>query len=357
MGEPEQGSAKTGEWFASSHGFSVNNSVFINYSSPAGSHSAPIVPLLPTSEAPALLNPGHPSPNITPSGSHSSSPSQDSLRPFNPSYPSSSNPVSLACPSPPGSHSLPFSQNPNTYSPDPPLLSAAPLSSASYFASPSSQAYPTPDTSPASSPLPPSSAIIRRVQPPTPSSGSDSELYSQLLLPKKRGYPLWYPAPSENLPYEYRTAGISIGDVGYLNRNGAFNYLFNVCCSADHPVNAAGVPDGFQRLDVDPRNVDDLEQHYKPASFVASHPSYVARAIMSYQPTQQYIQGVPYEVGAGLLFDCRSPEGALLVLPEGGKSTDHRDVGKFLQYAKDCAKAWFYYTNASPHQMAHRVYT
>ncbi|KAF9059721.1 hypothetical protein BDP27DRAFT_1238206, partial [Rhodocollybia butyracea] len=166
-------------------------------------------------------------------------------------------------------------------------------------------------------------------------------------LPKKRGYPLWHPTPNDSLPDEYRTTGIRIGDVGYLNRNGAFNHLFNVCSSGDHPVNAAGVPDGFQRLDVDPRNVDDLEQHYKPASFVASHPSYVVQTIMPYQPTQQ---GVPYEVGAGLSFDCRSPEGALLILPEGGKSIDHRDVGKFLQYAKDYAKAWFYYTNASPHQ-------
>ncbi|KAF9078140.1 hypothetical protein BDP27DRAFT_346464 [Rhodocollybia butyracea] len=332
MGEPEQARI-AGDWFASSRGFSINNSVLINYSSPGGSqsHSNPVLTTSNASDAP--LNP-YPSPNLTPLESHSS--------PFYPSHP-------------PDSRSSP-SQSPNAYSPDPlPLPSSSPgpgfpLLSASHFASPSSQAYPTPATSPASGSLPPSPPINRRAQASLSSPGSDSELYSQLLLPKKRGYPLWHPTPNDSLPNEYRKTGISIGDVGYLNRNGAFNHLFNVCCSADHPVNAAGVPEGFQTLDIDPRNVDDLEQHYRPASFVASHPSYVARTIMSFQPTQEHIQGVPYEVGAGLSFDCRSPEGALLILPEGGKSIDHRDVGKFLQYAKDYAKAWFYYTNASPHQ-------
>ncbi|KAF9078148.1 hypothetical protein BDP27DRAFT_1207865, partial [Rhodocollybia butyracea] len=73
----------------------------------------------------------------------------------------------------------------------------------------------------------------------------DSELYSRLLLPKKRGYPLWHPTPNDNLPDEHRTTGISIGDVGYLDGNGSFNHIFNVCCPEGHPVNAAGVPNGF----------------------------------------------------------------------------------------------------------------
>ncbi|KAF9076538.1 hypothetical protein BDP27DRAFT_1198180, partial [Rhodocollybia butyracea] len=71
-------------------------------------------------------------------------------------------------------------------------------------------------------------------------SWSEKELYSQLLLSKKEGFPLWNPKPDENLACEYRKRGTSIGDVGYLNGNGSFIYLFNVCALADDPVNARG---------------------------------------------------------------------------------------------------------------------
>ncbi|KAF9069895.1 hypothetical protein BDP27DRAFT_663833 [Rhodocollybia butyracea] len=38
----------------------------------------------------------------------------------------------------------------------------------------------------------------------------DSEVYARLLLPLKKGYPLWKPKPDEHLPEEYRRVGVSI---------------------------------------------------------------------------------------------------------------------------------------------------
>ncbi|KAJ3783304.1 hypothetical protein GGU10DRAFT_56992 [Lentinula aff. detonsa] len=42
---------------------------------------------------------------------------------------------------------------------------------------------------------------------------NESELYSRLLLLRRRGYPLWIPAPSQPIPEEFKKQGIRIGDV------------------------------------------------------------------------------------------------------------------------------------------------
>ncbi|KAF9075460.1 hypothetical protein BDP27DRAFT_1179479, partial [Rhodocollybia butyracea] len=55
--------------------------------------------------------------------------------------------------------------------------------------------------------------------------------------PAKERYPLWKPKPDEYLPEEYKRIGVRIGDVGILNDSGGFDYLFNGCLPADHPVN------------------------------------------------------------------------------------------------------------------------
>ncbi|KAJ3788204.1 hypothetical protein GGU10DRAFT_286911, partial [Lentinula aff. detonsa] len=81
-------------------------------------------------------------------------------------------------------------------------------------------------------PSPSSSNQLTRTKFPT-----ESELYSQLLLLKKRGYPLWIPAPSQPIPVEFKKKGVRIGDVGILTTTGGFDYLFNACLPHNDPAN------------------------------------------------------------------------------------------------------------------------
>lgn len=51
------------------------------------------------------------------------------------------------------------------------------------------------------------------------------------------------------LPVPYRRIGVSIGDVGIITREGAFDFLFNICYSRDHPINSLiQLPPDFEPL-------------------------------------------------------------------------------------------------------------
>jgi hypothetical protein len=98
----------------------------------------------------------------------------------------------------------------------------------------------------------------------------DSAVYARLLLAKKQGFPLWLPQPHDNLPNEYRKKGVSIGDVGIVTSDGAFDFLFNICLPHDNPINGNRVPDNFQPLEP-PDQVDILQLlAYNPGDHVAS---------------------------------------------------------------------------------------
>jgi hypothetical protein len=68
-------------------------------------------------------------------------------------------------------------------------------------------------------------------------STNDKNTYTKLLLGKGCGYPLWNPQPSTRPP-EYRKHGVRIGDVGYINDQGAFNYLFTIAAGREDSRNS-----------------------------------------------------------------------------------------------------------------------
>jgi len=97
-----------------------------------------------------------------------------------------------------------------------------------------------------------------------------SEVYARLLLPKRLGFPLWNPAPDDNLVVEYRDKGVSIGDVGLITSDGEFNFLFNICVPADHAINQYGIPTDFE--DVSGLiQISKNARHHPPGTNIASN--------------------------------------------------------------------------------------
>ena len=97
-----------------------------------------------------------------------------------------------------------------------------------------------------------------------------NEIYLDHLLRKCKGYPLWVPQANRNLPTPYRAIGVHIGDVGFFTPPGVFDYLFNICHSADHPINQVPLPDGF--VPFAPFNQHHVREYtaYPPGSYLAS---------------------------------------------------------------------------------------
>ena len=161
---------------------------------------------------------------------------------------------------------------------------------------------------------------------------SPSDIYARLLLPKKHGYPLWFPEPDEDLPPEYRSIGVDIGDVGTITPDGAFDFLFNICHSADDPINWLGVPDGFVPLTLQPGDVRRRSNMYAEGTHISS-----ARICK--------VQLRDDEPAPGFKFECSGSTGAVLILPEGGSRVDLRKMGLFYQYSASNATAWYRFVN------------
>jgi len=73
---------------------------------------------------------------------------------------------------------------------------------------------------------------------------SPASMYSRLMIMHELGYPLYMPEPDLGLK-EYRKKGHRVGDVGRITPSGSFDFLFNACYPANHPINPEVLPDGF----------------------------------------------------------------------------------------------------------------
>ena len=67
------------------------------------------------------------------------------------------------------------------------------------------------------------------------SSPHPHKIYTDLLLAKGFGYPLYYPEPCRNA-VRRGWSGVSIGDVGTINNDGGFDFRFNVIKKPDDPT-------------------------------------------------------------------------------------------------------------------------
>ncbi|KAJ3793000.1 hypothetical protein GGU11DRAFT_442229 [Lentinula aff. detonsa] len=180
----------------------------------------------------------------------------------------------------------------------------------------------------------------------------ESDVYARMLLLRKKGYPLWKPK-SENsrLPEAYRREGVHIGDVGILTDSGGFDYLFNVCHESGHELNLGRVPEGFKPIsNLKYDDTEDDPKEHGMGCHVSSDPSQIygerIQTVNIHRDSLDRLPGVPEEVGEGLSYRSTTSRGALLILPEGGKSVNHFSRAKFEKYAAEFAASWFTHIEA-----------
>lgn len=162
----------------------------------------------------------------------------------------------------------------------------------------------------------------------TPDTVRDQDLYAQQLLLKGNGYPLWDPQPKRHFGDPSAPAGVAIGDVGIITADGGFDFLFNVCVPADHPINPRDLPSAFSPLSPQLSHTDICEfQEYAPGEYLAS----------------ASVERVPSN--NGLAFECSGSEGAILILPDGAYHRDlvHSAFARFRDYGLRNAQAWYRY--------------
>jgi hypothetical protein len=94
------------------------------------------------------------------------------------------------------------------------------------------------------------------------------DIYYRLLAPKGHGSPLYIPEPNNTLNLEYRRTGIRIGDVGIITSSG-FDFLFNICLPANHPINPKELPENFEPLLVNPADIQKYSK-FKGEGYLSS---------------------------------------------------------------------------------------
>ncbi|KAK1230341.1 SCF ubiquitin ligase complex subunit cdc4 [Marasmius sp. AFHP31] len=155
----------------------------------------------------------------------------------------------------------------------------------------------------------------------------DSQVYCRTLYTRGNGLALWVPEPNGDLPPEYRTTGIRVGDVGLVTADGCFDFLFNVCVPNDDPINQYnGVPPGFEPLAWD-GSTNSTEYDLDIEAQVS-------------------MLGLPIGGGGGIgvMF---SKEAGAVVMPgvNGADRTDASNKAIFLEYAFRNGESWYRFVN------------
>ncbi|KAF9260084.1 hypothetical protein L218DRAFT_626576 [Marasmius fiardii PR-910] len=165
-----------------------------------------------------------------------------------------------------------------------------------------------------------------------------SQIYARALYTLGRGCPLWIPEPNDELPVEYLEGGIRIGDVGVLRTDGSFGFIFNACCTANDPVNANGVPDGFQPLVWNGSNCHRRNGIFPPADPIVSGGAETRE--LGVEGTVS-LPGVPIGGGVGLSIKFGRNRGAIIIPPNGVNSRDCESRRLFRDYATRHATSWY----------------
>ncbi|KAJ6499779.1 hypothetical protein DFH09DRAFT_1035136, partial [Mycena vulgaris] len=168
---------------------------------------------------------------------------------------------------------------------------------------------------------------------------NNKDTYTNLLLGKGYGYPLYIPEPTTT-PVEYHKHGVRVGDVGFLNDQGAFDYLFTIAAKKEDPRNELLLRDThikdcafeFMELDADVRLLSVFQAGYSEST--------------------ESIHGVDFEASAGasvpnlgtlhsgMKISCSSEGGVALLLPHGAFLSHYPFLKRILKHALTHGLTW-----------------
>ncbi|ESK87053.1 tkl tkl-ccin protein kinase [Moniliophthora roreri MCA 2997] len=169
------------------------------------------------------------------------------------------------------------------------------------------------------------------------------QLYARLLFPLGHGYALWLPEPNAALPAAYVEEGIRIGDVGVVS-DGGFDFLFNICLSADHPINqSCGTPDKFTPV------VWSGQTFHAPSRFRPGVPvcSRTAQQRELGIEASASVPGSTLGAGAGIEVSFNKDSGAVLMPPNGASRINCSHRAAFREYARRHASDWYQFVNGT----------
>ncbi|KAI0092298.1 hypothetical protein BDY19DRAFT_591513 [Irpex rosettiformis] len=170
--------------------------------------------------------------------------------------------------------------------------------------------------------------------------GEAARVYAEQLNRFSYGHALWWPEHTKGP--NGRKREIDIGDVGYVDKDGAFHPLFNVTYAADDERNANRVPAGnFVVLDYHAGSVETKESFLPPGPLHSSSVS--SRSIEGELAAND---SVTRTAGATLSyrFECNSKEGAFLMLwDDATKTVIEEDARMFEEYMLRYHESWCEY--------------
>ncbi|KAK7022761.1 hypothetical protein VNI00_016964 [Paramarasmius palmivorus] len=159
---------------------------------------------------------------------------------------------------------------------------------------------------------------------------SHGQRYTQLMLAAREGHPLWRPEPSLKPPHAHAQDGIRIGDVGIIDDNEPFDFLFNITVPSEHPINAPyGAPDGFEKIE------ESSLEFGEESRDVDEHVSGPMRSWSKTPMEDSRLNHGRHQ------FSSSRPETALLMLPEGSATRYLRSRRPFVDLASSNWQSWF----------------
>ncbi|KAJ7908190.1 hypothetical protein B0H13DRAFT_1479018, partial [Mycena leptocephala] len=168
---------------------------------------------------------------------------------------------------------------------------------------------------------------------------SDSEIFCSQLLRKKRGLPLYDPAPQINLPAAYQRNGVGIGDVGRVTPEGIFDFFFNIFLPPEHSINGNNTPEDFSPM-APYTAIDVFNQNNNYSALSRQSPLTGRPHAITHHPVT--CSEFP---GGDFIFICDSLQGAVLALPDGSHLQKLGNLENMRAYAAKHAESWYKYVN------------